>query len=48
MDATASERPWLIDPAYSGMSPQSAERSYRAAMKRRAEAVAVGSDPLPD
>src|SRR5690242_5787443 len=33
-------RPWLSDPRYGGMSALSAERSYRAAAKRRDEAFA--------
>jgi hypothetical protein len=48
MDAPANERPWLTDPTYGGMSPQSAERSYRAAMKRRAEAEPVRTNHLPE
>lgn len=31
------DQPWLTDPMYEGMSPASAEMSFRAAQKRRAE-----------
>src|SRR4030081_1676596 len=46
--ALATERPWLTDPRYGGMSPASAERSYLAVMKRRAEAGAGRAEHLPD
>src|SRR5229473_2064545 len=46
--ALVTERPWLTDPKYGGMSAASAERSYLAAMKYRAEAGAVRADYLPE
>ena len=47
MDGGANEQPWLEDPVYFGMSPQSAERSYRAAEKRRAAPGLILTVPLP-
>lgn len=45
--AELSTVPWLTDPRYGGMSPRSAELSYRAAVKRLAEDSSVGA-ALPD
>jgi AAA domain len=45
--AELSTEPWLTDLRYGGMSPRSAELSYRAAMKRLPEDSSVGA-ALPD
>jgi hypothetical protein len=48
MITPANERPWLTDPTYGGMTPESAERSYRAGEKRRLETAAVPISPHDD
>jgi putative DNA primase/helicase len=48
-DATGSpadKKPWLFMPKYFGMSPQSAELSYRAGEKRRNEEKVFAGDQL--
>jgi hypothetical protein len=46
LGAPADKQPWLTLPTYFGMSPQSAERSYRVGQKRRNEEKAFERDPL--
>jgi hypothetical protein len=50
-DTIDGDAPWLTDPLYGGMSPGSAERSWRAAQERRSRVVdwleARGDEPPP-